>query len=239
MSEVEKKKEADMPELLREQTESDAPVMSEEEDALLKKKNKKKGIIIGIAAVAIVGIVSGVLLMLEPWAKEQISESLGMYGSNKSYGNYEADYDLDVTTVKEYMELDRNIYFMQNGEKYFITDSPEMTADKEFFINYFDCTINGRYKEYNDLFTDNYYKKNDPYVRFTPQMIYDITVEKLSENYENGKTVYKYNVSYRIYRNNGTFRNDIGSDGSKTLLFTLVGENNQVKIDAIDYYVFN
>ena len=70
-------------------------------------------------------------------------------------------------------------------------------------------------------------------------MIYDITVEKLSENYKDGNTVYKYNVSYKIYRNNGTFRNDIGSDGSKTLMFTLIGDGTQVKIDAINYYYFN
>lgn len=239
MSEVEKKNESDMPELLNEEAESDAPVMSEEEEAQLKKKNKKKKMIIGIAVFALVGVLSGLLLMLEPWAKQQIGESLGMYGSNKSYNHYDADYDLDVTTVEEYMQLDRNIYFMQNGEKYFLTESPEMTADKEFFINYFDCAINGRYTEYNGLFTDNYYKTEEPYIRFAPQMIYDITVEKLSENYKDGNTVYKYNVSYKIYRNNGTFRNDIGSDGSKTLMFTLIGDGTQVKIDAINYYYFN
>ena len=238
MSEVEKKIDTDIPELLQGEEESTAPVMSEEEEIQLKKKNKKKKIIIGMAVVALVGILSGALLILEPWAKQKIGESLGMYGSNKSYGHYDANYDLDVTTVEEYMQLDRNIYFMQNGEKYFLSESTEMTEDKEFFVYYFDCAINGRYTEYNELFTDNYYKKNEPYVRFAPQMIYDITVEKLSESYKDGNTVYKYNVSYKIYKNNGTFRNDIGSDGSKTLMFTLIGNGSEVKIDAIDYYLF-
>ena len=185
----------------------------------------------------VIGIVSGVLLLLEPWAKNAFVETLGMYGSNKSYNHYPADYDLVVTEVEEYMELDRNIYFQKGGERFIIEDNADNSPDLDFFIKYFDCAINGRYEEYNAMFTENYYKSNEPYIRFAPQMIYDITVEKLSESYSNGKTNYTYNVTYRIYKNNGTFRNDIGSDGAKTLFFALVEDNGEVKIDRITYYV--
>ena len=126
------------------------------------------------------------------------------------------------------MELDRNIYFIKGGEKFIIEDSADNTPDIDFFIEYFDCAINGRYNEYNDMFTENYYKTNEPYIRFAPQMIYDISIEKLSESYLNGKTNYTYNVTYR---------NDIGSDGAKTLFFALVEDNGEVKIDRITYYV--
>lgn len=235
----EKRVESDMPELFDGTDENAVPVMSEEEEAALKKKHKKRSIIIGMAIIALVGIISGVLLAIEPWAKKEVAGALGMYGSNKSYSNYEPDYDLDVTKVEEYMALDRNIYFTKGGESYILGEGDDITPDKQFFIDYFDRTINGRYTEYNEMFTDNYYKTNEPYIRFAPQMIYDIEIEKLSETYSGGQTVYEYNVSYRIYKNNGTFRNDIGSDGSKTLMFTLVDDGNEVKIDAIDYYVFN
>lgn len=231
------KRDTDMPELLEGELPEGTPVMSEEEEAQLKKKNKKKRMTAGIAIFAAIGIVSGVLLALEPWAKSVFGETLGMYGSNKSYSNYTPDYDLDVTTVEEYMELDRNIYFIKGGEKFIIEDSADNTPDIDFFIEYFDCAINGRYNEYNDMFTENYYKTNEPYIRFAPQMIYDISIEKLSESYSNGKTNYTYNVTYRIYKNNGTFRNDIGSDGAKTLFFALVEDNGEVKIDRITYYV--
>ena len=40
-----------------------------------------------------------------------------------------------------------------------------------------------------------------------------------------------------IHRNDGTFRNDIDSDASKTLYFELIEENGVVKIDRITYYV--
>ncbi len=232
-----KKTDIEMPEVYDGEMPEGAPVMSEEEEAALKRKNKKKKMIAGVAIFAAVGIISGVLLALEPLAKSVLGESLGMYGSNKSYSNYTPDYDLDVRTVSEYMELDRNIYFKKGGEKFVVEESEDNSPDLKFFIKYFDCAINGRYNEYNKMFTDNYYKTNEPYVRFAPQMIYDISIEKLSERYENGKTNYTYNVTYRIYKNNGTFRNDIGSDGAKTLFFALVEDNGEIKIDRITYYV--
>ncbi len=214
-----------------------APVMSEEEEAAFKKKTKKKKMIVGVAIFAAVGIISGVLLALEPYAQKAFNETLGMYGSDGSYSYYKPDYNLDVTSVPEYMELNRLIYFKKGGERYAIDEDEKKSPDIEFFFDYFDAAINGRYKEYNDMFTENYYKSNEPYISFAPQMIYDITIEKLSEKYENGRTNYAYNVTYRIYKNNGTFRNDIGSDSAKTLYFVLVEENGEVKIDMINYYL--
>ena len=35
-------------------------------------------------------------------------------------------------------------------------------------------------KEYNAMFTDKYYETTEPYVRFTPQMVYDIHIEKVA-----------------------------------------------------------
>ena len=233
----EKTKDNDMPELLDGELPAGVPVMTEAEEAEWKRKNKKKKMIAGISIFLAVGIISGALLLVEPFAKGKLGETLGMYGSNKSYNHYPADYDLDVTTVKEYMELDRDIHMVRGGETYILDTSVNNTPDIEFFIEYFDCAINGRYEEYNDMFTARYYKTNEPYIRFAPQMIYDIKLEKLSESYSDGKTHYTYNVTYRIYKNNGTFRNDIGSDGAKTLFFGLIEDNGVVKIDRITYYV--
>ena len=47
---------------------------------------------------------------------------------------------------------------------------------------------------------------------------------------------YVYNVTYAIYRNDGSFRNDIDSNAFKTLIFYLVPDGDSLKIDAIDYY---
>lgn len=232
-----KDKKTEMPELFDGEIPDGAPVMSEEEIAEYKKKRKKRRVISSICITLAACVVCGALLILRPWDSKGLGETLGMYGSNKSYNHYPAEYDLDVTTVEEYMELDRNIYFVRGGERLMLSDMGELTPDKEFFIEYFDIAINGRYEEYNALFTEAYYEDNEPYVRFAPQMIYDISIEKLSESYADGGTNYTYNVTYRIYRNNGTFRNDIGSDGAKTLFFSLIEKGGEIKIDRITYYV--
>ena len=67
-------------------------------------------------------------------------------------------------------------------------------------------------------------------------MLYDIEIEKLGEDKTESETRYRYDVSYKIFRNNGTFRNDIGSDASKTLYFELTKSGGKVLIDKIDYY---
>ena len=232
-----KNKNMEMPELLGNEAVSDAPVMTDEELAAYRKKKKKRGMITFVSLLLVICISGGALLLLKPWAKTGLGETLGMYGSNKSYNHYPAEYDLDVTTVEEYMELDRNIYYVRGGERLILEEMGELTPDQQFFVGYFDCAINGRYEEYNAMFTDKYYEDNEPYVRFAPQMIYDISIEKLSESYSDGATNYTYNVTYRIYRNNGTFRNDIGSNGAKTLFFSLLESGGEIKIDRITYYV--
>lgn len=202
-----------------------------------KKKNKKR-IIMVIAILLAICVVSGVLLYFEPWLELNKKEPIGMYGSMKSYSHYPADYELDVTTVAPYMELDRNIYYGNGSEEYVIKFDPDNTVDQNFFIRYIEIVISGNYEAYNKLFTENYYKTYDPYVRFTPQMLYDIHIQKIGEQYKDGKTLYKYNVSYKIYNNTGTFRNDIGSDGSKPLYFEVINDNGTLKIDHINYYKF-
>jgi len=154
-----------------------------------------------------------------------------------SYIFYEPDYDLDVTTVDEYMELDRLLYYKNGAEEYGIDgDAEKYGADIVFFQKYFEIVIEGRWEEYNELFTDHYYETNEKKNRFAPQMIYDMHIEKLWEKDETEDRL-AFNVSYRIYKNNGTFRNDIDSGASKVLYFELVIENGEYKIDRITYYI--
>ncbi len=79
------------------------------------------------------------------------------------------------------------------------------------------------------------------HLRFAPQMIYDIHIDQLSESTDSaGVTTWTFEVGYKIYRNDGTFRNDIPSDGSRPLIFTLIGDaRGNVLIDSIERYRFN
>lgn len=211
-------------------------------------KKKKLAIIITFAALILVGGLSWFFLYGMPekninpmFSQDKQDEIIGMYGSTQSYIYYPIDYDLDIMTEAEYLDLDRNIYYTENSETFSLNEYPleEMDLDMQFFFKYFELAIDGDYNEYNKLFTEKYYESNEPYYSFTQQMIYDIRLERLGEKVVDGEDVFYYNVSYRIHKNNGTFRNDIGSDGAKTLCFTLVERDGKILIDAISYYKFN
>ena len=64
-------------------------------------------------------------------------------------------------------------------------------------------------------------------------MIYDIRIQPYYSE-ETGENTYL--VEYRILKNNGTFRNDIGSKVSRAQLYTLVEEDGDYRIKSIRPY---
>lgn len=211
----------------------------------LKKKKKKRM----IAMIVIMSVFAGVsyILLENPqlidissfFKKEESNEHYSMY-SNRiiSYNFYPSEYDVDITKNEKYMELNTYVQYKSGAETYTIIDGDYAAYGKavEFFGNYFELVKKGDTEAYNELFTDHYYETNEKYYRFAPQKIYDILIEKLSSSDSESK--FEFNVSYKIYRNDGTFRNDIGSDASKTLYYELVTENGVLKIDRITNYIY-
>ena len=207
------------------------------------KKKKKKRLIIVLCAVTLLAAVSWVLTTFPDLfaGRKTNSGVTTMYSDrNISYIFYDSDYDLDPFADETYMQYDRLVHYTNGAVSVGLTEAEAVDYNDavRFFVKYFETAVAGDAETYNTFFTEKYYRDNKPYDRFAPQMIYDIWVEQLSENVRSdGTTVWTFNVAYKIYRNDGTFRNDIPSDGSKTLLFTLVGNGaGNVKIDAIDYY---
>lgn len=208
----------------------------------IKKQAKKKKMLIGIAVVTLLGAVSWVLLENpQIFESQETKKATSMYSDEiKSYVFYPSNYSLDVTTDETYMGLDRYVYYKNGGETIAVTDGNYAQYGKavEFFGTYFETVIAGDTETYNTYFTDHYYESNTPYSLFAPQMLYDILIEQLSQaENSDGTVLYTFNVSYKIHRNDGTFRNDIDSDASKTLYYELIeDQNGTVKIDRITYY---
>lgn len=201
---------------------------------------RKKRALIFVIAVLVIAVLSGVLLyVIDRVEANEETEPTNKYSNElHSYIFYPPEYDLDVTTVEEYMELDRMLYYKYGAEEFGIDGNAEKYGkDVAFFEKYFELVIAGKWEEYNKLFTDNYYKSNDPENEFAPQMLYDMHIEKLWEDVDDAEERAAFNVSYRIYRNNGTFRNDIDSGAAKVLYFEIVKVNGEYKIDRITYYV--
>lgn len=189
-----------------------------------------------IAVVIMVIFAAAAILLIEFPEVFLPKENINTMYSPKNYDVklYEPDYDYDIFSDEEYLLLDRNIYYKRGGEESIISGGGDDSKAALFFVKYFEAAVNGRAEEYNSFFTEAYYKDNKPYEKFTKQMIYDIHIEELSET-SGGFTL---NVSYRIFKNNGTFRNDIGPGASKTLYFELTEVNGELKINKIDAYVY-
>lgn len=208
------------------------------ESADNQKKRKRRAAVF-VAVICAVGIICALSLLITEWAESRKeSGPTNMYSDElNSYIFYKPDYDLDVTEVEEYMELDRLLYYKDGAEEYGIGSDHERFGDAVvFFREYFDAVIAGDTDAYNEMFTERYYETNSKKVRFAPQMIYDIRISKLWEKEESGGKRTAFDVSYRIYRNNGTFRNDIDSGAAKPLYFELVRDGDELKIDRITYY---
>lgn len=206
-----------------------------------EKKRKKIKMLTAILIVTAIGILSGVLLSFpELFVYDPDAGKVTSMYSDKlvSFVFHEPDYDLVVEEDEYYMGLDRSLHLKRGGEIFTLTDE-EIAGWGEALVllqKYFDAAIHADVETYNSLFTEAYYKSAEPFSSFAPQMIYGITLEEvMTEDVPDG-TKYMYNVTYAIYKNNGTFRNDIDSDAYKTLIFILAPENGELKIDAIDYY---
>lgn len=134
-----------------------------------------------------------------------------------------ADYNEDIYADEEYMQKDHSIAYKSGPDTYYITDGNYGThgATIEFFCRYFDTVINGRYEEYDAYFTDFYFENQKNKDRFTPQKLYDIKVELVGTSTGESVTTYNFYVEFKIVKNNGTFRNDIGSNSSRRLIYEL------------------
>lgn len=151
---------------------------------------------------------------------------------------FEPDYSENIYEDEVYLALDRSIRFGYMGEEILLTgeSASRRGGAALLFYDYFECIINGDYAEYPGFFTEEY--KKNPYSdipeRFTMQKLCDIAV-KLYDRRMNDDGVIReiYEVRYAIFENNGTFRRDIPSMETRTLVFELVFDEDTPLINSI------
>lgn len=211
-------------------------------DVKNERNKQKKGIIIAFALMLSVilvwyAIIPGVNYVLNAVKQSRKNEYTSDYMDHiKSFVFYPADYNEDITEDAEYMQKNRYISYQKGGDTYIITDGDYSGYDStvEFFARYFDTVKNGNYKEYDSYFTDKYFEEQSNKEIFTPQKLYDIVVKFKGTSSVDGAVSYIYYVDYKIFKNNGTFRNDIESDSSRTLVYELyVYEDGNILINYI------
>lgn len=198
------------------------------------KKKQKKGIIIAFALMLTIIILTYVIIPGISYIAEKIKEANDDgYKSDymddiKSLSFYPADYNENIFEDEEYMSQNRYIAYTKGSDTFIITNNDYSIYDPTvgFFAEYFDTVINGRYEEYDSYFTEEYFENQKNKERFTPQKLYDIEIKFKSTSDVDGATSYIYYVNYKICKNNGTFRNDIESDASRTLVYQLLLYND-------------
>lgn len=205
---------------------------------------KKEAVLIWSAVVLVLGAASFILLRF-PEIFDRYSGTYEVTGSNGFYDYfYEADYSLkleEYESYHDYLDLDRALYY-KNGNQTVGIKGDEIDSYPDyirFFGRYFDSVIDGDCKRYNSMFSEEYFKTHEEKEKFTPQMVYDMTVELLLSSGENGCNEYVFDVSYKIFENNGTFRDDIYSNASRTQRITVDDSEGDIKITSVQYYVAN
>ena len=201
-----------------------------------KKRKKKKGAVIWVLLLVIVGAAAFVLTR-----HPDILAGGGhvVTGSGGAYDRfYEPVFGISLEESEkydEYLELDRYIHYKNGSVSVALTGGEADPPGEEvrFFTDYFNAVISGDSDAYNSMFTKDYLESHGEKSAFTPQMIYDIQVERVST----GGTSSAFDVSYKIFRNNGTFRNDIYSDASRTVRIVIDDSEGKYKISDLKYFV--
>jgi len=203
-------------------------------------KNMKKKLIIALIIIFSVLLVLYIIVAIIPlFQKEEI------YDDNviADFDFYPADYSEDIYTDETYMDMiEHGILQYDTGAGFKSTVFPEdfENSNEPYSVvaKMLYSIIEGDHEEYNSYFSDKYFEKKSPKEKFTPQKIYNATLrlfktERLSEESFN-YIEYTFELKYYIYKNNGTFRKDIG-EGYRTQYLSVTNRTGKLLIDDIWY----
>ena len=192
------------------------------------KRKKIVKVILIVFAVIIVLYLLMTALNPEEWVKRWLSKDGAGDVILPDIEFYEADWAYNIMTDEEYLEMDRRVSFYDpdSGATYWVEED-EVSASEEyvqFFHSYFQTLIYGDALNYAEHFSSGY--EGELPEKFTMQMVYDIELRP----HANADGERSYIVNYKIAKNNGTFRRDIGSDEGREYLFTLIEEQGELVI---------
>ena len=107
-----------------------------------------------------------------------------------------------------------------------------------FLYDFLQMIIAGEEDAYNACFTDNYIDEYGTQAAFPPQMLYDMRIAFYSQEGSNEDLRITYQLDYRFYQNDGTFRRDVGSDAIRPVYVVLVKDtegNIRIDLQVIRY----
>ncbi|MCQ2427613.1 MAG: hypothetical protein MJ137_04330 [Clostridia bacterium] len=158
------------------------------------------------------------------------------------------DYDEDIEKDTGYIDLDRNFYFEDPsyGTKYaYDTDTLDEVSESyrtcvRTVTDFLMSAIRGDTEGVNSCFSD-YYLKNGGKLKdkVAPQKLYDIVISYDGEPdgaFPNTGETRAFWVEYKIRMNNGTFRNDMGSNCVRKEYVCVSVREGKGEIDFLTVY---
>lgn len=198
-----------------------------------EKQKLKKLLKILIIVFAVLLLLLAVLYLLSTFLKND--EKMDYTKKEDGFYYFSADYEENPLNDEVYAAKNRYIMFTDhvgNGEPLTEENCKEQKI-KKMFLSYFTSLMTGDARAHEDLLSDAYKQNFVVQKRFTPQKVYDIDIKFLMGDNDGDKYVERYQVSYKIYENNGTYRADIGSDVAKLMVFDVTSDNGKALINSI------
>lgn len=208
------------------------------------KKTAKKTILIVFAAMCIFMI----LYFMVSYGISKIKFGGNTETSNVYKFDY-ANYDENIFEDSKYMGYDRSIYYTDAEGYMTVTIDRENMDDVNeayrevilFMMDYIDAMINGDVEKYNSCFDPSYYTGGrQPKKNFTQQKLYRIKLIAVDYWYDEsgGSSVMYYNIGieYMIKNNNGTLRDDMGSDALRIKYLTIKETDGNFAITDESYF---
>ncbi len=197
----------------------------------VSKQNQinRKTVWIVIAATVLVLILS-VLAVLFLLSKEE-----GEIHSDDIY-YYPANYEEDIFQNKAYQDFEKGILYCEaNVTKLYQVENYESAPlPCQFFLDYFQTVISGKYQEISKFYVDGFFEQEP---KFTMQMIYEPYVHLHSVSKETiddeEVEIYNFTVRYKIFKNNGSFRQNVPSNTAVPQIYQLVLKDGVYQIFRI------
>ena len=211
-----------------------------------QKKRKKTAAVITAAAcgICVIGLfflnVGELNFDFGIFHKETEQVEYDGYGQHR-ISLYDPDWESDIFLNPDWLDKNRYITYTENGMSLTLVDYDYASCGKpvEMFGEYVDALMHGDAEKVNSFYTDSYFETHDRLEKITMQKLYNIEVEYISESEIelSGRTVvqYIYKFTYMIMENDGTFRGDLVSDAMKPQYYTLIEDDDEIKISDISY----
>ena len=157
--------------------------------------------------------------------------------------------DGDLSMDKNYVKEDRTPSYTSADQT--VDDLSESLDSpySNFFVTYLDALKRGDHTALNALHSEVYFRNHAPYGSFSRQLLYDVeirylykdkitTAESEADRQYVGRYLTYFEVEYKIYHNDGSFRRDIVDDMAIVQIFTLLPDQNgsNLRLNSISYY---